>query len=342
MKCKRKNHKPCVITRRGFFKTLSGVAVSTLVFGSCSTTSDNNDNDNEQQVLGPRISVPNPYVNNEGQPILVCVKGNNFSNMLHAGMDVLGGFNRLINNNQSVLIKPNLNHSDPFPGISSPGSIESIVREVNQVTLGNVYVGDMGYETTVYEYLGLEEYVSNAGGILLNFSGAYPVRQNFWESTKPNFCVYRDVYDAPVIINTCCLKRHHTASFTCSIKCNVGCITGPGASGTRNHIHYQSGNFMNELSEIAALIKPELTIVDARSILTIGGPRIAEGVVVDGVNRVIICGDPVATDVYCAKLMEEYDSSFSINSIEETLNHAVELGLGTRDLNQVEIIETQV
>jgi hypothetical protein len=47
----------------------------------------------------------------------------------------------------------------------------------------------------------------------------------------------------------------------------------------------------------------------------------------------------VATDVYCARIMEQYDEGFSISSIQTTLAYAETLGLGTTDLNRVEIRE---
>ena len=325
-------------TRREFLKTVSSFAGSALILGKCSPDSDNGNEEPQEQVLGPRIRIINPFVTNTGRPILVCVRGTDFVRMLQAGMEVLGGFGRLVGN-RDVLVKPNLNHRDPYPGISSPDTIIDIVREVQQSSTGNIFVGDMGHETNVYAYLNLESLVTSAGATLLNFGEVYKVRRSTWETGRPDFMVYSDVYDAPVIISTCCLKRHLWASLTCAIKSNVGCVNGPGASGTRNYMHYQSQNFMQELAEIAGLINLELTIVDARSILTRGGPMIQDGTVVDGVNRIIICGDMVATDVYCGQLMETYDSTFSMSSIQETLQHAQGLGLGVADLNQVEVVE---
>jgi uncharacterized protein (DUF362 family) len=286
--------------------------------------------------------VPNPYVTNDGRPILVAVEGTDFTTMLRAGLNALGGLGRLISPNQNVLIKPNLNHSDPFPGISSADSIVTIVRETVNVTSAQVYVGDEGYypSYTVYNYLNLESLVSDAGGTCLNFGQNYDVRRDTWASSKPNFLVYKDVYDAPVIISTCVLKRHHTADMTCALKCNIGTMLGPGYSGTRKWVH-ESGDFANEVAEIAGLVNPELNIVDARSVLAGNGPMIQDGTVVDGVNRVIICGDMVATDVYCTSLLAAYDASFnpSVSRIWTSFNRAVELGLGVSDLNQVEILE---
>jgi hypothetical protein len=95
------------------------------------------------------------------------------------------------------------------------------------------------------------------------------------------------------------------------------------------------------IAEIASVINPELTVVDARSILIGNGPstRAAGAQIVEGVNRLIISGDMVAVDRYCAGLLASYDSNFSISDIQETLDRASEIGLGVDSLDNVEIIE---
>jgi uncharacterized protein (DUF362 family) len=336
-------------TRRKFIKTLTGAAASVFVLGRCSSpsTQGNDSEIPEVTVLSPRSGLGNPYVTNDGKPVLVSVEGTNFPDMLRAGLETLGGLGMLIAPEQDVLIKPNLNHQDPFPGISSAAGIADIVREVRNITSGNINVGDEGYtpSSSVYNYLDLESFVNDAGGNLITFSRSYDVRRDSWEQSTPNFKVYKEVYDAPVIINTCVLKRHNTAYMTCAIKCNVGTVYGSGGAGTRRWVHEDSGDILRFITEIAGLVNPELNIVDARSILTGGGPWITDGVVVDGVNRIVICGDIVATDMYCARIMEQYDSGFTTSlasPIWRFLNAAEELGLGTSDLNQVEIIEISV
>jgi hypothetical protein len=79
--------------------------------------------------------------------------------------------------------------------------------------------------------------------------------------------------------------------------------------------------------------------VDARSIVTQVGPSYSQGGLVVNLNCIIICGDMVATDTYCARLMEQNDSSFSASKINDTLQRAQTLGLGTSNLSQVEIIK---
>ena len=47
----------------------------------------------------------------------------------------------------------------------------------------------------------------------------------------------------------------------------------------------------------------------------------------------------VATDTYCANLLAEHDSGFSPAMIYSLLTKAEELGLGTADLGNAEVIE---
>jgi len=75
--------------------------------------------------------------------------------------------------------------------------------------------------------------------------------------TGTYFKVYTDIYDAPVIINTCVIKRHHTANFTCAIKNNVGTVAGPDAVFTRRYLHFDSEDFMNTVKMRLHLCLPE-------------------------------------------------------------------------------------
>lgn len=291
---------------------------------------------------GPRSGVANPYMTSDGKPILVYVTGTDFQEMLGKGLDTIGGLKKLISGNQDVLIKPNLNSKDVYPAISSVDGIVGVIEAVKDATSGKVYVGDESFHptTSVYEHINLESAVTNAGAELVKFSSTYGVRRDSWSSNKPDFQVYSTVYDSTIIINFACIKRHFLGKMTCALKNNVGTVSGSGGISTRAYLHSRSGNaFLKEIAEIAGLINPELNIVDARSILTVNGPFSDWGEIKTGINKLIICGDMVATDAYCARILEENDSTFKSTDIAPTLNQAVSLELGTSDLDNVEIIE---
>ena len=73
--------------------------------------------------------------------------------------------------------------------------------------------------------------------------------------------------------------------------------------------------------------------------MAITGPLQSSGGEIRELNKIVICGDLVATEAYCAQLMDEIDETFDPSWIRPTLDRAEELGLGTADLSQVEIIE---
>jgi uncharacterized protein (DUF362 family) len=333
------------LTRRDFLKSLSGAAAAAVVLGACDEASrtDPQPETPQENILAPRSKATNVFVNNAGKPILVCVTGRNFELMLAAGLAQLGGLSRLIAANQDVLIKPNCNAVDEYPGISEVNSLVSIVKEVKKVTSGTVSVGDQGYHdsSSVYPHAGIDPLVEQAGAKLLDMEKTYQVKRSGWSLNVKDFKVYSEIYDAPVILNTGVLKRHHTAGFSCAIKNNVGTVAGPGATSTRHYLHYDAPDFCEVVAEIAGAVNPELNIIDARTILTVQGPSSSAGVPVD-VNKLILCGDIVATDTYCERILSANDDSPVDSRCWGSTSYAEALGLGTSDLSKVEIVEITV
>lgn len=110
---------------------------------------------------------------------------------------------------------------------------------------------------------------------------------------------------------------------------------------TRRYLHYEAADFLSTLAEIAGAVNPDLNIIDARTVLTVTGPIFSEGVPVDA-NKVVLCGDIVATDVYCQQILAAHDLEFSVDVREGATYHAQTIGLGTTDLSKVEVIEITV
>ncbi|MFC2168110.1 DUF362 domain-containing protein [Acidobacteriota bacterium] len=304
----------------------------------------------------PRKGLSNLFLSRDGKPILVCIEGSDVRTMLSKGLQALGGLDKLVTSQQDVMIKPNLvlresaSGYPQYPTMSSPDTIRELIYLLKDVA-GRVSVGDQGGEeqTLIYEKLDLGNVVVGLGADLINFeapdSSTYNVRRGTWSPDIPDFKVFSSVYEAQILINLCNLKRHSSAFMTSAIKNNFGALQGRSFSGTRGFVHRNpnySKAFIEELADIAALINPELTIVDARHIMIGNGPLLsAPGARIrEGVNRIVISGDMVAADAYCAeRILGIHDSSFNFSSIQPTLDRAQQLELGTADLNQVEILE---
>jgi uncharacterized protein (DUF362 family) len=311
---------------------------------SCDKETTTPDEPEEITTISPRIRTTNPYVTSAGKPILVCVTGTDFSEMLKAGLSQLGGLSKLIGANEDVLIKPNCNAAEPYPGMSDVNSLVATVKEVQNVTSGTVTVADQGYEPApgVYSYSNMDPLITEAGAELLVMDQTYLVKRSGWNLNTQDFKVYSTIYDAPIIINHCALKRHHTADHSCALKNNVGTVLGPGLISTRSYLHREASDFKETLAEIAFAVNPELNIVDARTVLTVAGPSYYSGVPVQA-NKIVLCGDIVATDMYCQHILADLDPDCVLESPGTGVTgYAEALGLGTADLSQVEIIEISI
>jgi hypothetical protein len=151
------------VSRREFIKCLSGAAASSVFLAACDDTPSQPETP-ENNPLSPRSKASNVFVNAAGKPLLVCVTGTNFETMLAAGLEKLGGLSRLIGGSQEVLIKPNCNAAEPYPGASDVNSLLSIIQEVKKVTSGTIRVGDQGFETaaSVYAFTEMDPKVGQA------------------------------------------------------------------------------------------------------------------------------------------------------------------------------------
>jgi uncharacterized protein (DUF362 family) len=342
-----------MVTRRNFLKSLvfgsGGLAfpVPTFLFRRLNRSAS---------PLGPRAGRTNPFVNSQGQARLVCIEGHDVSIMLRKGLLALGGLEKLIKTGDSVFLKPNLvlRESDPdaplFPTMSSPDCIRELIWLLRGHTT-QIQVGDQGGEDqdTIYDALDLVNVVTGAGAELVDLERmADPtraIRHASWDPQVPDFNVFRAVYEAPVLISLCNLKRHSSAQMTAAIKNNFGAMQGRWDSGTRGWLHRNpnlSPAFLAELPYVAALMKPELTIVDARHIMIGNGPILSfpGAKIKTGINRMVLGGDMVALDSYCAQhILADHDPDFDPESIRLTLTNAEQLGLGTSDLSRVDILE---
>jgi len=81
-------------------------------------------------------------------------------------------------------------------------------------------------------------------------------------------------------------------------------------------------------------VSPEMTVIDARKVLTLNHGSYARGGPVDA-NRLIISGDPVAADVHAAGVLKEVYEPYDLGFTRDTFAHAAELGIGVADPNGV-------
>jgi uncharacterized protein (DUF362 family) len=299
-------------------------------------------------------SVPHNLFVEGGRPLLVSVEGEDLGAMLKAGLEALGGLDKLRGLGREAILKGNYVAPQPYPVTTPADFIVAVSRAMK---------GEGFQRTTLFEAHGSRLVPALAPEAGMRKVGVFDevqrqgveviaadfferddfklVRNPAWPIASP-VAVHRVIDEAPVLVSLPVVKRHGSARFTCALKMHFGSV----AMSDRLVAHKNERNpgyFDQRLVHFADAAKPQLNLVDARVLLARSGPSLsAASEVVKGVNRIVLCGDMVATDAYCARLMARYDPTFAVEMIDRQLKHASELGLGTADLEAVKVVELRV
>jgi uncharacterized protein (DUF362 family) len=100
-----------------------------------------------------------------------------------------------------------------------------------------------------------------------------------------------------------------------------------------NQMH---SNLGQRAADLASLVRPTLTVVDAVRILTAGGPTGGSLNYVQQADTVIASHDLVAADAYAATLFDLSGADIAY------VKAAADMGLGTLDLSSVTVEEMDV
>ncbi len=309
-----------------------------------------------------RTRLPNPFVEN-GQPIVVVVHGTEFSTMFAKGMEVLGGFSPF-GNDKSVIVKPNFvfDQRTRYPATTDEQSVLTTVRRLKEEGFTDITVADRrarkvnGRAGGKFEWSGLND-IAEAEGFRTDSllddgeAEAVDVQDARWMH-MPSIGVIKKIYEADLIINMPTLKRHAQTGLTCALKNMMGVLDVQTTQnmhlwGESNKARYDSmprdevwRRLALTIAEAAMAVSPEMTIVDARTVLcehhvnvSTGGPREA--------NRLIMSGDSLAVDVLAAAILKEVHEPYDAGHTPETLEYAARLGVGVADTDGIVLKEVE-
>jgi uncharacterized protein (DUF362 family) len=136
--------------------------------------------------------------------------------------------------------------------------------------------------------------------------------------------IYRDALEADTYINVPVAKHHSLSRLTLGMKNSMGVL-----GGNRGQMHHNLGQ---KLADLATVIRPKLTVIDATRILLRNGPQGGNPDDVRITDTVLASADPVACDAYATTLF-----GLQPDSIESTVA-AYKHGLGEMDLAKIQII----
>jgi uncharacterized protein (DUF362 family) len=137
---------------------------------------------------------------------------------------------------------------------------------------------------------------------------------------------YKDALEADCYINVPVAKHHGLAKLTLGLKNAMGVI-----GGSRGKLHWDLGE---KLADLATVIRPQLTVIDATRILLKHGPQGGNLKDVKVLDTLIATIDPVAADAYATTLFGREP-----HEIKSTMA-AYKRGLGQMDLNKMQIVKS--
>ncbi len=310
-----------------------------------------------------RSRLPNPYLEN-GRPVVVMVRGTEFPVMFDKGMEILGGFSPF-GTDKSVVVKPNFvfDQRTRYPATTDEQSVLRVVNRLQDEGFSDITVADRrsnkadGRAGGKFEWSGLND-IAEANGFKTDslmdegIAEAVQVRNANW-SEMPLIGVIKTIYDADLVVNMPTLKRHTQTGLTCALKNMMGVLDVPTTQlmhlwGDENKDRYDSmprnevwRRLCLTIAEVATAVNPEVTIVDARTVLTehhvnvrTGGPKEA--------NCLIMSGDSLAVDIQAARLLQGVHAEYDLGDTAETFEYAARLGFGEAEPEAIVLKEVEV
>jgi uncharacterized protein (DUF362 family) len=251
-------------------------------------------------------------------------------------LEAMGGISRFVKKGQSVVLKPNMSFSTtPERGSTThPLVVTAVAQACLEAGAQQVLVLDHTLQRAelCLERSGIREACKDMNGVHVL---ALQEKKFFREMKIPQGKVLerveimKEVLDGSVLINLPVAKSHSATGVSLGIKGLMGLIWD------RESFHTQY-NINQALADLATVIKPQLTILDATRALASGGPG-GPGEI-KKTNLIIAGIDPVAVDSYGVSIVPWYGQNFKGRQVEHLL--AVhQRGLGKIDIDQVKIFK---
>ena len=242
-----------------------------------------------------------------------------------------------------VLLKPNFNTADPFPGSTHNDTLASLITLLRKMGAHAVTVGDRSGPAETSEVIRgkeVDRLCSDHGAGLLNFED---LPHDQWTRVRPEGChwrvgfdIARPVLEAGAVVTTCCLKTHgYGAIFTMSLKVSVGMVH----RHNMEELHSSSLSMRKMIAEINQAYAPALIVLDGIEAFTDQGPMTGTR---KRANVILAGTDRVAIDAVGLALLKSLGSNKAIMGKkifeQEQIARAVELGLGTTGPDNIEIV----
>jgi uncharacterized protein (DUF362 family) len=315
-------------SRRAFLKAAGGLAAAAGLFRPGPLTA-------RQTVTGQEAALPAPAPE---FPLVTSVQGP-LAAALPKALEPFGGMAAFVKPGATVVLKPNASFPTPrtWGCATSPELVRAVAEEALKAGAGRVLVVDntMRPGTESFDRTGLTETLASMENVKL-----FPIQEEkfFVEVPVPegralkSVRVARLAQKADALINLPCAKSHSATGVSFGLKNLMGLVWDRGIFHTGADIH-------TAIADLATVLRPHLTILDATRALVTGGPT-GPGRVVS-LNTLVAGVDPLAVDATAVGLATWNNRTLGPDSVLH-LAAAGRLGLGEIDPARIRLLKSGV
>ncbi|MBI2848237.1 MAG: DUF362 domain-containing protein [Chloroflexi bacterium] len=283
-------------------------------------------------LVEPKPRRPNPWRENDRVIVAKVTAEGDIRDSTEQVLARLGGLNRAIGRGNRVLVKPNFNSPDPFPGSTDLPFLRTVVQILLEagasVTIGESSGGVWRPSRKVFRKVGLYELGHTLGVDVIAFEDNPKdwVRVKIKGDYLDSVTMPRAAYEADKLVYLPCMKTHSMSAYTGALKLAFGFVH-PGERRA-----YHMGHLQEKLAEVSLCWQPDLILMDGRKAFVSGGPDTGE-LVEPGL--LLASGDLIAIDVEALKVLLSYKARnrlppdpWQLPQIASALKHGLGAGEG--------------
>jgi uncharacterized protein (DUF362 family) len=254
-------------------------------------------------------------------------------------LEAIGGISRFVKKGQRVVLKPNMSfaRTPDFSATTHPLVVATVAQACMEAGAQQVLVLDHTLQRAelCIERTGIREACKSVSGAHVL---ALQERKFFGEIKIPQGKmleraeVFKEILDGYVLINIPVAKSHSATGVSLGLKGLMGMIWDRESFHSRYNIN-------QAIADLATVIKPQLTVLDATRALVSGGPG-GPGEV-KKLNLILAGIDPIAVDSYGVSIVPWYGQNFKGRQVEHILV-AHQRGLGKIDVEQLKIFKEKI
>ncbi|MBF0179789.1 MAG: DUF362 domain-containing protein [Magnetococcales bacterium] len=266
------------------------------------------------------------------RPVMAVARGARTEAMAREAVEKLGGMARFVGRGDRVLLKPNVGWDrQPEQGANTgPELVGAVVKMCREAGAKEVWVTDVSLNDPrrCFARSGIGQAVEEAGG-KVRLAG----REDFVETDMGGevlkaWPVARFFHEADKVINLPIVKHHSLCACTLAMKNWYGVI-----GGQRNRLHQ---SIHRSIVDLAAAVRPTLTVMDATRILKRNGPTGGNLEDVAVGETVIASLDEVALDSFCLGFLDLTPDRVPFLAMAEAR------GLGRVAWRELNVVESRV